>query len=216
MGLGVETSTSAITIPENIKVLPSYLLGDADEVLYASRATTITVASGIKSIPDSCFKNSYLTTAIFLQPKGFRVSFPTPGSNITGSTGAFYQKNSTALTVITNNQDVANYDYSTDNRTATLRHLDQSFWGTLAQPTISKSGDNLTINAVTNATYYRIEGSGLGVGNYNILIKDISNPIDLTQYIPTTEGGNLSLSVRAFANGYKGSIKSATVSYTRT
>lgn len=65
-----------------------------------------------------------LASVKFYQPSGMQVSLPEAGSG----SGMFYSKNAREMTVYTDNETIKNYDYASDNITATILHLDGSAW----------------------------------------------------------------------------------------
>ena len=77
----------------------------------------------------------------------------------------------------------------------------------LAKPTISLSGDTLTITAVTNATKYIVYKDGVQ------LTETTSLTVDLSQFI--TDYGTYSITVEAGCDiGYLNSLESTAVNYT--
>lgn len=111
-----------ITIPDSVVSIGSAAF------LGCSSLTSATVGSGVNSIESGAFGNStgslYIKTITFKQPSGMAVSLPTAGS----SSGLFYCKTASTLVVYTDNETIKNYDYATDNVTATIYHLDGSAW----------------------------------------------------------------------------------------
>lgn len=63
------------------------------------------------------------TNIIFNQPSGVEVEFAPAGGS-----GAFYYKLARAVNVYTDNESVKNYDWASDNVTATFYHLDGTAW----------------------------------------------------------------------------------------
>ena len=88
----------------------------------------IEINSNISEIPIKCFANGSGALSIkkikFEQPSGMIVTLPTAGS----STGMLYCKTASSVTIYTDNETIKNYDYATDNVTATIYHLDGSAW----------------------------------------------------------------------------------------
>lgn len=60
----------------------------------------------------------------FLHTATDPITMPTAGQN----TGAFYGKTARTMTIYTDNPTIKNYNYSADNVTATIYHLDGSAW----------------------------------------------------------------------------------------
>lgn len=122
--------------------------------------------------------------------------------------GIGYYKSAVSGTIYAENQTFYDYDWGTDNITPTFYKLDKTTLVTrIEQPTISLSDSILTITPPANATKYQIIN-----GTNEVLATTTSTTIDLTQY--TTSGTAYTLTVRAFADGFVSSIKSASVSYT--
>ena len=89
------------------------------------KLTSMVIPSSVAKLGDSCFKEcNGITTLTFNQPSGMAVQMPTAGS----STGAFYYKSARAVTIYTDNEDIKNYAWATDNVTATIYHLNGSAW----------------------------------------------------------------------------------------
>lgn len=65
-----------------------------------------------------------ITSIKFNQPASLEVSLPEAGSG----TGMFYVKTARSMTIYTDNETIKNYDYDSDNITATILHLDGSTW----------------------------------------------------------------------------------------
>lgn len=111
-----------ITIPNSVTSI------GASAFKGCSKLTNATIGSGVSNFGASIFANSsealYIQTIRFNQPSGMAVTLPTAGS----STGMFYCKTASTLTVYTDNETIKNYNYATDNVTPTFYHLDGSAW----------------------------------------------------------------------------------------
>jgi hypothetical protein len=64
------------------------------------------------------------TDIYFHRPSGSSIDLPTAGS----STGMFYVKTAINVNIYTDNTTVKNYDWASDNVTATFYHLDGTLW----------------------------------------------------------------------------------------
>ena len=84
--------------------------------------------AGVKKIGNLAFANETgamaITSIKFNQPASLEVSLPEAGSG----TGMFYVKTARSMTIYTDNETIKNYDYDSDNITATILHLDGSTW----------------------------------------------------------------------------------------
>jgi hypothetical protein len=90
-----------------------------------SNFTSLTIPSTVQTIGASAFKNTTtLTTLIFEQPANMSLTLPTAGS----STGMGYCKSATQKTIYTDNLQIKNYDWASDNITATFYHLNGTSW----------------------------------------------------------------------------------------
>ena len=153
---GYSSSFTEATIPNGTRLMASNLFGSLynNGLQHSfSNLTTINLPTDniLKEIPDRfCQMCSKLTTinAIpasvskigvnafaytdgsmalaelrFNQPAGMYVELPTAGAN-----GMFKVKTARSMTIYTDNEYIKNYDYSADNITATIYHLDGSAW----------------------------------------------------------------------------------------
>lgn len=85
----------------------------------------VTIGANCTEIGEQAFGGaSALKKLKFEQPNNISVVFPTAGS----STGAFYYKSARTVNIYTDNESVKNYDWATDNITATFYHLDGTAW----------------------------------------------------------------------------------------
>lgn len=116
------SSLSNVTIPNGVIQIGNRAFEKC------SSLKEIIIPSSVTSIGDFCFANTTsslgLSTITFKQPSGMTVSLPTAGS----SSGLFYCKTASNLTVYTDNETIKNYSYSSDNITAKIYHLDGSAW----------------------------------------------------------------------------------------
>lgn len=89
--------------------------------------TEINIPSSVTEIGTKSFSPNNtpkFTKIVFNQPSGVQVKFPTAGS----SYGAFYYKSAYSVSIYTDNESVKNYDWASDNVTATFYHLDGTAW----------------------------------------------------------------------------------------
>lgn len=121
----------------------------------------------------------------------------------------FHSKNAVTFSnIFTNNQDLLNYDWGSDNITPTIYHLDKTtVYQQLVAPTITLTDSILTITPSENASKFEIID-----GYSNVLTTTTETTIDLSQYLTTT--GTYTVTARALADGYVSSIKSESVTYT--
>ena len=83
----------------------------------------ITVGSSVRYIGKYLVPSeASTTTLIFRQPVGMHIELPVPGEN----TGLAYYKNSRAISIYTDNEYIRNYDWATDNVTATFYSLSEA------------------------------------------------------------------------------------------
>ena len=88
--------------------------------------TSLTIPSSVSTIRGALkvTNANTLTTIRFEQPANMSVSLPTAGS----VNGMCYYKSSYNVTIYTDNATIKNYAWSTDNVTATFKHLDGTSW----------------------------------------------------------------------------------------
>ena len=111
-----------VTIPDNV-------ISIGDGVFWnCSGIKSVIISKNVKSIGNYSFGMSTgkmnITDAYFEQPSGMTVTLPTAGSG----TGMFYVKTARNMNVYTDNETIKNYDWASDNITATLYHLDGTAW----------------------------------------------------------------------------------------
>lgn len=86
------------------------------------------IPASVKRIGEEAFAYNSgsmgLTTMTFNQPAGMYVELPSAGNG----TGMLYVKTAREMTIYTDNEYIKNYNYSADNITATILHLDGSAW----------------------------------------------------------------------------------------
>lgn len=100
-----------------------------EKAFYAcSGLTTITIPSTVKKIKDLAWARTdgsmNISSVTFNQVANMQVELPTAGY----STGMFYVKTAREMTIYTDNETIKNYNWSADNITATILHLDGTAW----------------------------------------------------------------------------------------
>lgn len=110
-----------VTIPENIKTINSGAFGTCTAL------KTLKITPNVNYIGSGAFGNSTGAMAIkdayFQQPSGMTITLPTAGTS-----GMFRVKTARNMNVYTDNETIKNYDWASDNITATLYHLDGTAW----------------------------------------------------------------------------------------
>lgn len=113
--INMPTDDSLIEIPES----------------YCENLTTLTefeCPASITKIGKLAFANTSGSMALasikFNQPANLEINLPQAGSE----TGMFYVKTARSMTIYTDNETIKNYNYDSDNITATIFHLDGSQW----------------------------------------------------------------------------------------
>lgn len=107
-----------VNIPKSLRVIGGYNSGwlrDGYFKLEVPRTVTRLYRESFGNSPSELY---------FLHSPTDTIVFPTAGQN----TGAFYNKTARTMTIYTDNPTIKNYDYSADNVTATIYHLDGSAW----------------------------------------------------------------------------------------
>ncbi len=148
-------SITNLTIPNNIKKIGAYSL-------VINTITDLVIPSSVNFIGAHAFYY-LIKTITFKQPYGMEVTLPTAGS----TNGLLYDKSARTMSIYTDNETCAGYDYAKDNVTATVLHLDGTAWDKLTTPTLSLNGDILTISG-SNADIYEVE-----IGAYNIRLTTV-------------------------------------------
>lgn len=115
------TALTNITLSENLTEI-------GVQAFQSAGLTSITIPSKVAVINPLAFSNTLSTSALtsirFEQPLGMSVTLPQAGNG----NGAFYSKSAKAISVYTDNETIKNYNWSADNRTATIYHLDGTLW----------------------------------------------------------------------------------------
>lgn len=106
-------SNSSLTIPDYV-----IMLGDNP---VSESITKITFGKNLSYFTTSSIPTS-ATTLIFKQSANTSITFPEPGDG----TGVSYTKDARNVTIYTDNIDVKNYDWTTDNVTVTIYPLSQA------------------------------------------------------------------------------------------
>lgn len=113
--------------------------------------TELIIPSTVQEIGGLAFANNTYPKITFLQPSGMKLSLPTPGM-----AGMLYSKSARTIPIYTDNEDIASYNFSGDNVTTTVVHLDGSAWNeAISTPTASVNANILTLSG-SNAEYYEI------------------------------------------------------------
>lgn len=90
----------------------------------SSNLTSFRLSPSIKYYSTNSINTTANSTIYFLNPAGMTVHLPNAGDG----SGLMYSKNAKAITIYTDNETIKNYDWATDNITATIYHLDGSAW----------------------------------------------------------------------------------------
>lgn len=109
------TSLISITIPESITEISNSLFNGC------TGFTELVIPAHINKIGNLAFAS--VKSLRFMQPAGMAVSLPTAGTN-----GMCYVKSAASLTIYTDNETIKNYNWSSDNITPTIYHLDGTLW----------------------------------------------------------------------------------------
>lgn len=148
LAVSYATSLTSVTIPNGVEYISSSLfynntnltsvIFNSDGVLkrigssafsQCSALTELNIPSSVNKIESNAFSynngSMKISSVTFNQPFGMEVELPEAGSG----TGMFYVKTARSMTIYTDNETIKNYNWSTDNITATLYHLDGSSWG---------------------------------------------------------------------------------------
>lgn len=115
----IDTNTNGLlsfVIPDSIEIIGGYLL------YRHTNLATLTVGSSVRYIGKYLFDSSSTTTVVFRQPAGMYVELPPAGEN----TGLAYNKSSRNVSIYTDNECIRNYDWATDNVTATFYSLSEA------------------------------------------------------------------------------------------
>ena len=107
-----------VNIPKNLRVIGAYNSGwlkGGFFKLEVPRTVTRLYRESFGTSPSELY---------FLHTATDPITMPTAGQN----TGAFYGKTARTMTIYTDNPTIKNYNYSADNVTATIYHLDGSAW----------------------------------------------------------------------------------------
>lgn len=108
--------TSCI-IPDTVEIIQ-------DDIFQGqTKLTSITVGSSVRYIGNKLIPETTTTTIlIFRQPAGMYIELPAAGE----STGLAYYKESRSISIYTDNEYIKNYDWATDNVTATFYSLSEA------------------------------------------------------------------------------------------
>lgn len=113
-----QENLTIIRLPNTLSILPLSCFQDCTAL------NQITIPANVTSIGDYCFGGAGLTSIRFEHSSNDTVILPTAGN----TTGMLYSKTAKEMTIYTDNETIKNYDYATDNITATILHLDGSAW----------------------------------------------------------------------------------------
>lgn len=110
---GSDNNFKSFVIPDSIEII-------CDDVVTSTVLTKITIGKSARYIGARLVPKS-VTTLIFKQPAEMEIELPTAGS-----TGMAYDKDSRSISIYTDNECIKNYDWATDNVTATFYPLSEA------------------------------------------------------------------------------------------
>lgn len=108
---GANDNFTSFVIPDTVEII-------CDDVITSTGLTKLTVGKSVRDIGTSLIPSG-IVTLIFRQPAGMEIELPTAGDG----TGMAYNKDSRAVSIYTDNEYIKNYDWATDNVTATFYPL---------------------------------------------------------------------------------------------
>lgn len=108
-----DSGFTSVVIPDTVEILGAYIFYSHDYL------ASITIGAGVRRIGNDLTPGTQTTTLIFRQPKEMVIDLPVAGDG----TGIAYNKNSRAISIYTDNECIKNYDWATDNVTATFYPL---------------------------------------------------------------------------------------------
>jgi len=110
-----DTNFKKCVIPDTVEILGDNIFDEQ------STLTSITVGASVRRIGVDLTPSNSVTTLIFRQPAGMYVELPPAGDG--EFIGLAYNKNSRNVSIYTDNECIKNYDWATDNVTATFYPL---------------------------------------------------------------------------------------------
>ena len=144
VGNKLSTPSNGLEIPSTVKTLASYcfykygdtvdsnftkaVIPDTIEMVQhnvfsaQSALTQITIGSSVNRITGCLTPGTYITDLIFRQPAGMSIELPEAGTDY----GLGYKKDSYSMNIYTDNECIKNYDWATDNVTATFYSLSEA------------------------------------------------------------------------------------------
>lgn len=111
---GSDDNFKSFVVPDNIEII-------CDRVFTSTVLEKITIGKNVKFIGTESIP-SKVTTLIFRQPSGMDVELPEAGDGA----GIAYDKDSRSISIYTDNECIKNYDWATDNVTATFYPLSEA------------------------------------------------------------------------------------------
>lgn len=108
-----DSNFTSVVIPDTVEMLQNRIF-DGQTTL-----TKITVGAGVRKMTGRIVPGASVKNMIFRQPAGMTVELPTPGE----ATGIAYNKDAYSMNIYTDNEDIRNYGWATDNVTATFYPL---------------------------------------------------------------------------------------------
>lgn len=110
-------------IPSQIKTIPQKAFYGAYSGFHNAQYF-LEIPETIEIIENGAFSDSLVPTFKFNHSENQFINLPNAGSE----TGMFYSKNATSKKIYTDNIYIRNYDFVSDNITATFYHLDGTLW----------------------------------------------------------------------------------------
>ena len=110
--------------------IPSHIKNISQNAFYGTYSGfldaeyVLEIPETIEIIENGAFSDSAVPTFKFNHLENQFINLPIAGSQ----TGMFYSKNATSKKIYTDNIHIRNYDFVSDNITATFYHLDGTLW----------------------------------------------------------------------------------------
>lgn len=108
-----DSNFTSVVIPDTVEMLQGYIFSNQTSL------TKITVGAGVRKMTGRIVPGTSVKNMIFRQPAGMTVELPTPGKD----TGIAYNKDAYSMNIYTDNEDIRNYGWATDNVTPTFYPL---------------------------------------------------------------------------------------------
>lgn len=109
-----QTDLTLVNLPNTLDILPASCFNGCTAL------PSITIPASVTMIAANCFYNTTALTSMRFEHSSTDA--------ITLETGMLSAKTAREMTIYTDNETIKNYDYATDNITATILHLDGSAW----------------------------------------------------------------------------------------